>query len=194
MLTTLKIIQIPNGAPSKLPEEEQSRINAINEFCFPPQDWDRHHLPSIDAIDKQVIQSPWEDSFEFQTVDAEIEDAKLMKLQDEIIANFQTDMTQLENGQLEHWIEDHQGCLAYLILCDQFTRLMYRKTDKAYSLDSKSKEILINLLSKERESRYQKYRFMERWLLLLCLMRSETTDDLQLCAEEYDKLSGEAYN
>lgn len=71
---------------------------------------------------------------------------------------------------------------------------MYRKTDKAYSLDSKSKEILINLLSKERESRYQKYRFMERWLLLLCLMRSETTDDLQLCAEEYDKLSGEAYN
>lgn len=93
VLTTLKIIQIPNGAPSKLPEEEQSRINAINEFCFPPQDWDRHHLPSIDAIDKQVIQSPWEDSFEFQTVDAEIEDAKLMKLQDEIIANFQTDMT-----------------------------------------------------------------------------------------------------
>jgi len=60
-----------------LSQDEIERINAISQFCFPPNDWDRHHVPSIEAIDHQVIQSPWEDSNEFLTQDAEIEEEKL---------------------------------------------------------------------------------------------------------------------
>ena len=52
VLTNLKLVRIPSGSPSKLPEKEQQRIMLIIEFSFPPQDWDRHHLPSIDSIDK----------------------------------------------------------------------------------------------------------------------------------------------
>ena len=63
-------------------------MKEITEFCFSPNDWDRHHLPSIDSIDKQVIQSPWEDSFDFQTQDADIEETKLSYLQSEVIQRF----------------------------------------------------------------------------------------------------------
>ncbi len=39
------------------------------------------------------------------------------------------------DGGLEHWVEGTVGTLAYLILCDQFSRNMHRDTAKAFATD-----------------------------------------------------------
>lgn len=39
------------------------------------------------------------------------------------------------DGGLEHWVEGTVGSLAYLILCDQFSRNMHRDTAKAFATD-----------------------------------------------------------
>ena len=75
---------------------ELVEIHAIQQFCFLPKDWDRHHIPSVEAIDHQIIQSPWEDSNEFVTQDAEMEDEKLSVLQQEVIQEFQQDIDNLK--------------------------------------------------------------------------------------------------
>lgn len=39
------------------------------------------------------------------------------------------------DGGLEHWVEGTVGTLAYLILCDQFSRNMHRDTARAFATD-----------------------------------------------------------
>ncbi|MDB5661389.1 MAG: hypothetical protein JWS10_4004 [Cypionkella sp.] len=39
------------------------------------------------------------------------------------------------DGGLEHWVEGTVGTLAYLIICDQFSRNMHRDTAKAFATD-----------------------------------------------------------
>ncbi|HYC64288.1 MAG TPA: DUF924 family protein [Reyranellaceae bacterium] len=39
-------------------------------------------------------------------------------------------------GELASWLETPEGALALIILCDQFTRNIFRKTPKAYSGDA----------------------------------------------------------
>ncbi|MDZ4311246.1 MAG: DUF924 family protein [Cypionkella sp.] len=39
------------------------------------------------------------------------------------------------DGGLEHWVEGTVGTLAYLILCDQFSRNIHRNTAKAFASD-----------------------------------------------------------
>ena len=42
------------------------------------------------------------------------------------------------DGGLEHWVEGTVSTLAYLILCDQFSRNMHRDTAKAFATDSQA--------------------------------------------------------
>lgn len=35
---------------------------------------------------------------------------------------------------------------------------------------------------------------MERWLILLCLVRSENIEDLQICVDEFTMLSEQSFN
>ena len=43
----------------------------------------------------------------------------------------------MDNNLLEHWKNDEDGRLAYITICDQFTRMVFRKQLKAFSLDKK---------------------------------------------------------
>lgn len=42
------------------------------------------------------------------------------------------------DGGLEHWVEGTVGTLAYLILCDQFSRNMHRGTADAFATDAQA--------------------------------------------------------
>jgi len=59
---------------------------------------------------------------------------------------------------------------------------------------TKKCQLIINqLLTTDRETYYKKYRFMERWLILLALMHSEKLMDVQICLQEYQHLADETY-
>ena len=102
----------------------------------------------------------------------------MQALQAEVISNFKDELAKIEAGELEHWIDDQNGCLAYIILCDQFHRLIHRRTKKTYQLDEKSKQIMTDMISNQRTTKYDNYRFMEKWLMLMCLTRSENMVDV----------------
>ena len=81
-----------------------------------------------------------------------------------------------------------------MILCDQFNRLINLKSAKAYALDHLTRTIIIKMLTSERETRYKNYRCMEKWLMLLCLLRSEKAEDVQQCVDEYSILAESSFN
>lgn len=41
-------------------------------------------------------------------------------------------------GGLEHWVDGPAGTLAYLVICDQLARNMYRGTAKAFATDARA--------------------------------------------------------
>jgi len=43
-------------------------------------------------------------------------------------------------GELDHWRKSPDGTLALILLCDQFTRNIWRKTARAFSGDAKACE------------------------------------------------------
>jgi uncharacterized protein (DUF924 family) len=43
-------------------------------------------------------------------------------------------------GELDHWRKSPDGALALTLLCDQFTRNVYRKNARAFSGDAKARE------------------------------------------------------
>lgn len=43
-------------------------------------------------------------------------------------------------GELDHWRRSPDGALALILLCDQFTRNIWRKTARAFSGDAKARE------------------------------------------------------
>jgi uncharacterized protein (DUF924 family) len=43
-------------------------------------------------------------------------------------------------GELDHWRKSPDGALALMLLCDQFTRNIWRKTARAFSGDAKARE------------------------------------------------------
>lgn len=57
------------------------------------------------------------------------------KVDDEIRNRFGAELTAAENGDREDWLHSDRGCLALLVLYDQFTRNLYRGTPDVYRND-----------------------------------------------------------
>lgn len=78
------------------------------------------------------------------------------------------------NGGLDDWTESSEGCLALILVLDQFTRNVYRGTSKAFAGDDKA--LSISDLCRERgyiEHPHQGFRHF----MLIPMMHSE---DLQV--------------
>ncbi|MGQ3300038.1 DUF924 family protein [Reyranella sp.] len=56
----------------------------------------------------------------------------------EITVRFATLHARALAGDLDHWMSAAHGTLALIIVCDQFSRNIYRKTAKAFSGDEKA--------------------------------------------------------
>ena len=56
----------------------------------------------------------------------------------EVRDRFGTLIEQGLRGELDHWIENLEGCLALILVLDQFTRNVYRDTPRAFAGDTKA--------------------------------------------------------
>jgi uncharacterized protein (DUF924 family) len=90
---------------------DQAAIRDILDFWYLPKDHPDHGRP------RDIW---WKSTPDF---DAEIE------------RRFGELIEQAAAGELEAWADTAEGALALIILCDQFTRNIYRKTPKAYCGD-----------------------------------------------------------
>lgn len=82
-----------------------------------------------------------------------------------------------------------RGELVLIVLLDQFPRNIFRKTAKAFSGDSKSKEVVLSVLNSHRWSTAK--RELPPLMLisfLLPLMHQESMEDQNLCYDKVDEL------
>lgn len=88
-------------------------------------------------------------------------------------------------GELGEWDTEPHGRLALIILLDQFTRNIYRKTEQAFAGDSRALELSRRSI---REYPDGTFSFSERQFLYMPLMHSESLEDQELSITQLKKL------
>lgn len=56
----------------------------------------------------------------------------------EIATKFEGALKKAASGELDSWMNTPDGALALIILCDQFTRNMYRNSPESFAYDAKA--------------------------------------------------------
>ena len=143
--------------------EEREVIDEILSFWFPPIGWDRHTSPSKEAVELHWAPNPNVDRF--------------------IRENYQFVMNHIERGELEHWIKDRDGVLAYIVCADMFSRRLYAGTPRAYTLDDHAVIAAKTLMGK-----LNLYRHAEKALIMSPLLHSENENDIIMAIDELDVL------
>ena len=87
-------------------------------------------------------------------------------------------------GQLDHWMETSRGCLALMILVDQFPRNLYRHTIHMYDGDLKAMEIVAQNHDWQADLTPEECLFMP----CLILTHQENLDAQKYCVAYYDKI------
>ena len=142
--------------------QDKLRIKAITDFWYPWAGFDRHsHEPS----DPRKMQALWMGG---------------LKETDEYISKyFKADLEATVRGEKEHWLQDKDGLLAYVLLTDQFSRNIYRRHRDAFSSDHLALKVVKQLFSDSKE--VEKYKHFERVFLIFPFMHSENSADVETC-------------
>lgn len=99
--------------------------------------------------------------------------------------NFEETLVCATNGKLKPWLSQPLGCLAYIVLTDQFPRNIYRNTPQAFSYDNLAKEACLHALEHELD---KDLNVVQRQFMYMPLMHSESLDDQKQCVGLFKKL------
>ena len=87
-------------------------------------------------------------------------------------------------GELDHWMEAPQGCVALMILLDQFPRNLYRHTVQMYSGDAKAMQIVAQKHDWQAELAPEEYLFVP----CLILTHQENLEAQKQCVSYYEQI------
>lgn len=107
------------------------------------------------------------------------------ELDSEIAMRFGTLVEQAIAGKLDPWRKSPDGALALTLLCDQFTRNIYRKTARAFSGDAKARETARYALAHGYPAAYPND---VRLFFYMPLQHSEDLGDQDLCCSLFATL------
>lgn len=114
--------------------------------------------------------------------------AKDPKFDQLIRSRFQNDYHAAAAGQLDQWQESPQGCVALILLLDQFPRNMFRDTPTAFDTDPQALAVTERAIKRGFD---QKLPSLQRWFLYIPLMHSENLNhqnqSVQLFAQLRDQ-------
>ena len=117
-------------ADATITDEDQIRIEAVLAF------WFRQRGLSAPQIDHRMNIWFGEDSLFDQEIERE----------------FKNDIEAASASRLRHWANAPQGCLALILLLDQFRRNIYRGTAAAFSHDKMALRLCVEGAMKKRDS------------------------------------------
>lgn len=107
----------------------------------------------------------------------------------EIRKRFGQCVVQAGAGALDHWADQPRGRLALILLCDQFTRHIYRDSPQAFSLDYRSQAWCREGLAVKAD---QALRAVERVFFYLPLEHSESLPDQHEAVRLFEQLKAGA--
>ena len=90
-------------------------------------------------------------------------------------------------GELESWKQQATGCLALIVVLDQFPRNLFRGTRRAFEADALARKAARFALAKEYD---RTLRPVERMFIYLPFEHSEHLPDQDLCLRLMKELSG----
>lgn len=111
------------------------------------------------------------------------------KTDEEIRRWFEEDLIKAAGGEYKDWEDSPQGRLALILLYDQFSRNMYRETEKMYAYDVLALELTLRTINQAKE---QDLTLIRRAFLYMPLMHSEDPEIQQLSVEYFNKLVEES--
>lgn len=91
---------------------------------------------------------------------------------------------QAANGELDFWCESPDGCLALVILLDQFPLNMFRGTAKSFSTEQQSRDVARLAIEKNFDSQLP---IKQKAFLYMPFMHSENLDDQAEALKLFDQ-------
>lgn len=91
----------------------------------------------------------------------------------EILENFKSETEQAICGNFDSWEKEPRGSLALIILLDQFSRSIYRKTPMAFTQDQKALDLCVRGIERQYDHELS---LIERAFFYMPLMHSESTE------------------
>lgn len=104
---------------------------------------------------------------------------------EQIRSKFVKYLDSASKGELDCWQGDPEGVLAFCILCDQFSRNIYRGSAQAFAMDSKVLGVVKTALMMKMDEHIPA---VERLFFYLPLVHSESLEDHKLALERYQDL------
>lgn len=92
-------------------------------------------------------------------------------------------------GELDRWARRSKGCLALILLIDQFSRHIYRQQAQAFAMDARAVEHVKTAIATELD---QELTLVERSFLYMPLMHAEDIKVQELSVKMFEKLVQDA--
>lgn len=110
---------------------------------------------------------------------------KRADVDEEIRRRFGTLHNRAVNGELDNWCETAEGCLALVIVLDQFSRNLYRDSPQAFAADAKARDIASCAIDRGLDSKLAP---LQRGFLYLPFEHSEALADQQRALQLFESL------
>ena len=111
------------------------------------------------------------------------------RFDEEIRRCFESDLVNAGRGEYKEWEESAAGCLALVILFDQFSRNLYRNTQRMYAWDASALALTLRSIDKKLDSDLQ---LIERIFLYMPLMHPEDLATQELSLKYFGQLVKES--
>lgn len=102
----------------------------------------------------------------------------------QLTARFEKTWDRARRGDLDHWMQTAEGCLALIIVLDQFPLNMYRGEGKSFSTEARSREVTRHALEQRFDVDLPPE---QKAFLYMPFMHSEALADQDLCLELFDQ-------
>lgn len=102
----------------------------------------------------------------------------------QLTERFEETWERARRGDLDHWMQTAEGCLALVIVLDQFPLNMYRGSAKSFSTEAHSREVARQALEQGFDTAMPPE---QKAFLYMPFMHSEDLADQDLCLQLFDQ-------
>ena len=107
----------------------------------------------------------------------------------QIRENFEPDLLAAKAGHLADWQATARGCLALIVLADQFPRRLYREIPKVFEADEMALSLCLRSLAERLDEMLQLF---ERLFFYMPLMHAESAEVQQKALHYFRRLAEDA--
>ena len=93
-------------------------------------------------------------------------------------------LEQAARGELDHWMQTAQGCLALVIILDQFPLNMFRGSAQSFATEARSRDVARHAIEQGLDKELEAD---QRAFLYMPFMHSESLADQELALELFDQ-------